>query len=1053
MERIGIDDRMVYQQADRKRQQEQEMAPEEIAQMLQERYGSRYADSFTESSQAHVQRKLVDRNPMPGDPTMFMIKCANGHEAEIVQEVTKRVLANQYSIQAYQIHSIFYKENIKGHIYVEAKRKQDVLDALQGVSYVFLGKGGARVVILAENEYSGLLVIKKPELKMKAGDWVRFNKSKYAGDLAQVIEVMPESEKVVVKVVPRVEAPSAPGASGAAGGRGKRKKSQVRPPPKLFNPKDPQYGQKVSQPQNRPGMYYYNAEYFDRQGYAVRTTSIRALDINIPAPTFDERQAFLGGAGIDAKSLSESDRNLQKVSVDDFVVGEGVRVVAGPMKGATGEVEGLERELIRVKLSIPGGKALTATMKPDEVAKNFKTGEHVRVVSGQYTGETGMVVEVSGNTALVISDSTRRSIEVFTNYLRLATEGTLQTATSAMYAVRDLLELSGGDVGCVVQVQNDVLTILDQSGNIRKISGREVVRKRVTERAVTTDSRGQPIVSGDMVTLTTQPGDPQSKKALVLHVYRSVLFLLSKDITENGGVFISRSKDVVISSKKDQKGGRGGASAMGAPPARPAGNADGSRYGQQFAVPGAPPVRSGPGGRHPWLHKSVAITGGPQKGYVGMVKAVTGDEARVEIHATSKVVRVHLDKLAETDADGKIIRRGGTPVAGGYMGGGYNPAQGRFGGATPGHAMGAQTPTWGAGGGRTPGYAAGGRTPGYDMGNRTPGYDFGNRTPAADYGSRTPAWDSGSKTPAWDAGSKTPAWDAGSKTPAWEAGSKTPAWDPDARDYGGSAYANTPFGNAPTPGDTTHSVSWQEGALKGMSLTASTFALPRLGRRTACHKRRERCHRHPEAATTVTMRQRPVQRTMLPHLAGDTRAADTPTRHQCLGATAQRIQTHRLLMVQPHRTTCRRLRVQGTLLVEVQVCSTIDAEPKRALTVFTSTGGVDDWVVTEIQVRIKEGAHAGKEGVIRTIGENRACNVALLPGLDETIQIGSGGLEPVRPEKKDRIKLLSTSKDSPGGVGSLVGIDGSDAIVRLDKDAASGFKIVALSAVGKLVQA
>lgn len=783
--------------------------------MLTKRYGSRYLDNFSESSHTYVQRKLVDRNPTEHDPTMFMIKCANGHEQDIVAEVTKKVLANQWAAQAYQIHSIFYKENIKGHIYVEARRKQDVLDALMGVSYIYLGKGGAKVQILSPNEYAGLLVIKKPELKMKPGDWVRFNKGKYLGDLAQVLEVMPESEKVVVKVVPRVEA-IASAASGAVGkAAGKRKKTPMRPPAKLFNPRDPQYGNKVSQPQGRSGQYYYAGEYFDNQGYAIKTMSLRSFDTNIPAPTFDERQAFTGGSGIDVKNLTESDRSLQRVTVDDFVVGEGIRVVSGAMQGATGTVAAVDKDLVQVKLEVPGiSDPLPATLKPEELSKNFSIGEHVRVVNGQYIGETGLVVEISGNTALIIADGSRKSIEVFTNYLRLATEATVGSVNSSIYAAHDLVEFGAGEVGCVVQIQNDVLTILDSSGNIRKVSARDIARKRDSAKAVSTDAKNAPIAQGDTVILSTQENEAQPKAFQVLHIHRTVVFLHSRDQAENGGVVIQRPRDLVVRSKKDVKGGR--PASMGPPSAPP----NGSRYGQQFATPGAPArpfggsgAGGGPNGGKPYLlNKSVSITRGPQKGYVGIVKAVMGDEARVELHSTAKTVKVKVELLAETDANGKPIRRAQS-TAGSYAGSGnYNP---RMGGATPSYGGGGSTPAWA--GGRTPGYAAGSRTPGYDMGNRTPGYDFGNRTPAADYGSRTPAWDAGGRTPAWDAGSKTPAWDAGSKTPAWDSGSRTPAWaasrepgyDSQRGSYRGSehsmGFVDTPY-VPQTPGDTTNNV-------------------------------------------------------------------------------------------------------------------------------------------------------------------------------------------------------------------------------------------------------
>lgn len=51
-------------------------------------------------------------------------------------------------------------------------------------------------------------------------------------------------------------------------------------------------------------------------------------------------------------------------------------------------------------------------VKAQQLRKFFKTGDHVKVIAGQYDGETGMVVKVEGQVAIVISDTTRDHVRL-----------------------------------------------------------------------------------------------------------------------------------------------------------------------------------------------------------------------------------------------------------------------------------------------------------------------------------------------------------------------------------------------------------------------------------------------------------------------------------------------------------------------------------------------------------------------------------------------------------------------------------------------------------------
>ena len=130
------------------------------------------------------------------------------------------------------------------------------------------------------------------------------------------------------------------------------------------------------------------------------------------------------------------------------------------------------------------------------------------------------------------------------------------------------------------------------------------------------------------------------------------------------------------------------------------------------------------------LGKTVRITQGEFKGYMGIVKDGTETTVRVELHSNPKTILLDRAKVQPVDAPAR--------------------APGSTHAKTPGGTsvyVGAKTPfyTGYGAGGRTPMYGAGGMTPMHD-GSRTPAYE-GGRTPRPE-GSMTPAaWD-GASTPA-----------------------------------------------------------------------------------------------------------------------------------------------------------------------------------------------------------------------------------------------------------------------------------------------------------------
>jgi transcription elongation factor SPT5 len=120
-----------------------------------------------------------------------------------------------------------------------------------------------------------------------------------------------------------------------------------------------------------------------------------------------------------------------------------------------------------------------------------------------------------------------------------------------------------------------------------------------------------------------------------LHYYQSFFaFLHNRDISENGGVFVTRARSLASLAPKGnlvKPGTDLGKMNPHAAGGAPMGGMVGSAMGR------------GPRDRD--IGVLVAIVKGPQKGYLGIIKDTNGNLARVELHTGNKVITIDKEKL------------------------------------------------------------------------------------------------------------------------------------------------------------------------------------------------------------------------------------------------------------------------------------------------------------------------------------------------------------------------------------------------------------------------
>ncbi|GAA6060688.1 hypothetical protein JCM10212_005070 [Sporobolomyces blumeae] len=838
-----VDGDASHRRLDRRRMAQKDKEAAALAEELDARYKKnkyKAGDSDDWAPQALLM-------PSVNDPSIWGVKCKIGRERDLVLSLSRKAAALAASDNAapLQIISAFHRDSLKGYLYIEARSEADVRDAVHGlVGMYHNGPNGIFLVDL--EEMPDLLKTKQKKIELQSGGWVRIKRGTYAGDLAQVLGLSENGEEATVKFIPRIDlTPKDENLQVGPDGKKRRKGTATplafRPPQRLFNPEAISKAYGGSSISKRPGgiLLFRNDEYKD--GFCEKDIRLSALTIEDVHPTIDELTRFQGegaanGDGLDLGAIAEAARKVARTILQP---GDHVEVFEGDQKGIHGTVDSISNEVVtltpHVDLDLEGTKVEVAITS---VRKRFKAGDHVKVMQGSNADETGLVVKIEGDVVTFLSDLSATEVSVFAKDVREAAEIGSGVNVIGGYELHDLVQLDPQTAGVIIKVERDMFRILDQSGTVRSLKPSQISSKVSTRFAVATDKDGFDIKAGETMKETSPNNTFGERRGRVLHVYRSLYaFLHSRDIVENGGVFVAYARNLESTAPRANKPKMG--MGMGMNPER-----------MGMMQPPQAPVSTGPSFRPDGrIHRKVAVIQGTYKGNAGIIKDVTGNQARVELHSSNKVITIDIAKLKEQKSDGTLIplmeRPGGRPGYGDRGagregsafssasnsaplggGGGYGAAPGGGYGGAPGFA-GGRTPAPNFMGGRTPApNYAGGRTPAPNMfgGAMPAGGAFGGATPGG-FGGRTPAYGQPSGSNPWSADSRTPfhrpdghdAFNPSSRTPFHPgmAGGATPnpfnapppgvaaAMNAGGRTPYGGAGGRTPYGGAANDGSKT----------------------------------------------------------------------------------------------------------------------------------------------------------------------------------------------------------------------------------------------------------
>eukprot|EP01083_Nonionella_stella_P086624 240793_1 len=712
--------------------------------------------------------------PSVRDPKLWKVNCVPSKERDCVLKVMQLVQKrrNKPGKQLF-IKSAFTADVGKGYIYIEADKKVHVSEVAFPVQQLFQWK----ISLVPINEMVECMTTHDPEPDVRLGQWVRMRKGVYKNDVAQVLDLQDNGARIKIRVIPRLDI-----AKMSEGGSPFGFRVTKIPPARFFDPAEvrrhlEQVGGEHQLTQHHNGDWVFRSMTF-RNGYLIRTVKADSLILDA-SPAVEEIEKFRSSApgvdGMDAEDmLPPPPRKEKKV----FRVDDTVKVIKGDLVNLTGKVVSVKGEKVMV---MPNHGDLTEplALAPAELQKYFTVGSHVKVMSGPFKDETGLIVRVDDDEEVIsfFSDISSKQIRVMAQDVIETSEVSSGKDRLGQFELFDFVMYSRDAGGVIVQIVTDVFRILDQNGTIQQMRLQDLTPRR-TRNLTCLDRNANQVVAGDIVRAIS--GEHQGTHGTVKHIFRNTCYLHSRLYNENSGIFVARARDCELT------GARGS-----------------TRQSNKFMSgiiknggTAPPPFRRGRGRRDAMEGKTVKIISGNFKGYAGIVKTAQGDKLRIELHTENKVITVKraqvkdIKKLQQDRGDREERRRrmngAQTPLLGAqtprYPGSTYDDEpMGRRsarlrtpGRDTPSYATpslgGSKTPTWGS---KTPTWGSktptwGSKTPAY--GSQTPAY--GNQTPA--YGNQTPAY--GNQTPGY--GNQTPAYPAGSQTPGG-VGSRTPGYGAD----------------------------------------------------------------------------------------------------------------------------------------------------------------------------------------------------------------------------------------------------------------------------------
>ncbi|KAJ6608920.1 hypothetical protein B0H10DRAFT_2226407 [Mycena sp. CBHHK59/15] len=389
--------------------------PDELARFVEERYsGVRRVRATGVGS--------VDRGPLAGlsvwatdddiiqlsytstsaDALIWRIRVARGHECDVVCTILKLCEANSQQACVLSASTI---PSVRGSVYIESSSEADVLRLFRTVAFIRRRFAPEQIPI---DDYMSLMQV-TDRAQLDIGSWVRYTRrGVYCGDLAWVKDFDPHRWEYTVWLVPRLPRDSGGTVVDEPSGRAKlKRRKQSRIPQRIVLPSN------LGADANT--FSYTDILDYDRRDYqygflVLSDVPANHLSDDHLGTTETELGLFRGSplyedySNPDHSSLSEMfatsvDRQLsyskKRASIE---VGDRVRVVSGQYLGLIGYIIEYDGRDAQLKVTRSDDTLFFINVSGPGLLVDFQIGDLVEVFAGEYAGLTGWIFTLDQKT-------------------------------------------------------------------------------------------------------------------------------------------------------------------------------------------------------------------------------------------------------------------------------------------------------------------------------------------------------------------------------------------------------------------------------------------------------------------------------------------------------------------------------------------------------------------------------------------------------------------------------------------------------------------------------
>ena len=253
--------------------------------------------------------------------------------------------------------------------------------------------------------------------------------------------------------------------------------------------------------------------------------------------------------------------------------------------------------------------------------------------------------------------------------LQICKETATGVDSTGQYQLKDLVNVSADKVGVVIRIEKERLHILNMDGKVQVVQVQSVTKRKINRNATALDSQNNNLNVADIVNVVDGPNP--NRQGQIKHIYRHFVFIFSRTLTENGGLFVCKARNLLLAGGTSKISSIPAANPLNAPYMSPRVMASPSPHTSSSSSSGSSsihsnspassggrtPTSTGGGAKTPFassnnirrdtslIGQTVRISQGPYKGYVGIVKDATESTCKIELHSKCQTITVDRNRI------------------------------------------------------------------------------------------------------------------------------------------------------------------------------------------------------------------------------------------------------------------------------------------------------------------------------------------------------------------------------------------------------------------------